>query len=247
MKITTVLVSLTLATGFSLGGFASVPALAQAKKAKELKTDKEKVSYILGHQMGANFKRNGVEIDSAVFLQAIEESVRGDKSRLSQEESQKIMTAYQATIQGKMAAKNKEAADKNVTEGKKFLEENKKKPGVKVTASGLQYKVEKEGAGASPKATDTVKVHYRGKLLSGTEFDSSYSRNEPAEFEVNRVIKGWTEALQLMKPGAKYELFIPSDLAYGAGGAGPDIGPNAVLHFDVELLEVKPAKSASAK
>ncbi|HYJ03735.1 MAG TPA: FKBP-type peptidyl-prolyl cis-trans isomerase, partial [Chthoniobacterales bacterium] len=122
----------------------------------------------------------------------------------------------------------------------KFLAENKNKEGVKTTASGLQYKVLKEGSGASPKETDTVVTNYKGTLLDGTEFDSSYKRNEPATFPVNRVIKGWTEALQLMKPGSKYQLFIPAALAYGERGAGRDIGPNATLIFEVELLSVKP-------
>ena len=138
----------------------------------------------------------------------------------------------------KQAAAKKEQGEKNETQGKKFLEENKKKEGWKTTASGLQYKVLKEGKGAAPKETDTVKVNYRGTTIDGTEFDSSYKRGQPATFPVNRVIKGWTEALQLMKPGAKYQLAIPSDLAYGERGAGSDIGPNSTLLFDVELLEI---------
>src|SRR5207237_9015910 len=132
-------------------------------------------------------------------------------------------------IRKKSAGANKEAEEKNTKEGEKFLTENKAKPGLKTTASGLQYKVEKEGSGTPPKETDTVVVNYRGTLIDGTEFDSSYKRGEPATFPVNRVIKGWTEALQLMKPGAKYQLFIPSDLAYGPGGTGGDTGPNAML------------------
>src|SRR5204863_9102484 len=137
------------------------------------------------------------------------------------------------------------AAEKNTTEGEKFLAENKNKPGVKTTGSGLQYKVLKEGSGTPPKETDTVVVNYRGTLIDGTEFDSSYKRGEPATFPVNRVIKGWTEALQLMKPGAKYQLFIPSDLAYGPGGTGGDIGPNATLIFEVELMSVKPGEASA--
>jgi len=132
-----------------------------------------------------------------------------------------------------------EQGEKNMTEGPKFLEENKAKEGVVILPSGLQYKVITEGTGKSPKATDKVKVHYRGTLINGKEFDSSFKRNQPAEFPVNGVIKGWTEALQLMKEGSKWELYIPSDLAYGARGAGGDIGPNATLIFEVELLEVK--------
>ena len=146
---------------------------------------------------------------------------------------------------GKTGGANKEAGDKNAADGEKFLAENKKKEGVKTTASGLQYKVLKEGTGESPKETDTVVTNYKGTLLDGTEFDSSYKRNEPATFPVNRVIKGWTEALQLMKPGAKYQLFIPSALAYGERGVGKDIGPNSTLIFEVELLSIKPPEPAA--
>src|SRR6478735_5995613 len=146
----------------------------------------------------------------------------------------------QLKAQKDMEAKQKQAGEKNKTDGTKFLEDNKKKPGVKTTASGLQYKVEKEGTGAQPKATDMVTVNYRGTLIDGTEFDSSYKRGQPATFPVNGVIKGWTEALQLMKQGAKYQLFIPANLAYGERAMGPDIGPNSTLIFDVELQDVKP-------
>jgi FKBP-type peptidyl-prolyl cis-trans isomerase len=145
----------------------------------------------------------------------------------------------------KTASATKEAWEKNSKDAEKFLAENKAKPGVKTTASGLQYKVEKEGSGTPPKETDTVVVNYRGTLIDGTEFDSSYKRGEPATFPVNRVIKGWTEALQLMKPGAKYQLVIPSDLAYGPGGTGGDIGPNATLIFEVELMSVKPPEASA--
>jgi FKBP-type peptidyl-prolyl cis-trans isomerase FklB len=145
-----------------------------------------------------------------------------------------------AQFEKDMEQKQKELGEKNKTEGTKFLEENKKKPGVKTTASGLQYKVEKEGTGPQPKGTDMVTVNYRGTLIDGTEFDSSYKRGQPATFPVNGVIKGWTEALQLMKKGAKYQLFIPSNLAYGERAMGPDIGPNSTLTFEVELMDVKP-------
>jgi FKBP-type peptidyl-prolyl cis-trans isomerase FklB len=140
----------------------------------------------------------------------------------------------------KQAAAAKEAGEKNELAGKKFLEENKKKEGVKTTASGLQYKVIKEGTGESPKETDTVITNYKGTTLDGTEFDSSYKRNEPTTFPVNRVIKGWTEALLMMKPGSKYQLFIPANLAYGERGVGKDIGPNSTLIFEVELVGIKP-------
>ena len=223
----------------------SSSALAAGKKAPDLKTEKDKVSYILGHQVGSNFKRNSLELNVDNFIVGLEEAIAGKKSSLSAEESQKIMTAFQTAIQTKMEAKNKEQGEKNAKEGKAFLAENGKKPGIITLPSGLQYKVITEGKGESPKATDTVKTHYKGTLLSGTEFDSSYKRNEPAEFPVGGVIKGWTEALQLMKPGAKWQLFVPSELAYGANGAGPDIGPNSTLIFEVELVSIK-AKDAKA-
>src|SRR5438552_10148769 len=146
----------------------------------------------------------------------------------------------------KTAAATKETAEKNSKESEKFLAENKAKPGVKTTASGLQYKVDKEWNGTPPKETDTAVVNYRGTLIDGTEFDSSYKRGEPATFPVNRVIKGWTEALQLMKPGAKYHLYIPSNLAYGPGGTGGDIVPNATLSLQVELLSVHPGGASAA-
>ena len=225
---------------------ATLPAQALAKKADELKSEKDKVSYILGHQIGNNFKKNGVEIDTKIFMSAAQEALDGKKSTISQEETQKVMTAYQKTVQEKVAKKNVELGAKNTKEGKTFLDANTKKPGVTTLASGLQYKVLTEGKGAMPKASDTVKVHYRGTLLDGTEFDSSYARKEPAEFQVGGVIKGWTEGLQLMKTGAKWQLFIPAELAYGATGAGQDIGPNATLIFEVELLEVKPEAMATA-
>jgi FKBP-type peptidyl-prolyl cis-trans isomerase len=178
-----------------------------------------------------------------VLAAGVKDGLSGANPLLTPEEVRTVMTEFTKDMREKAATASKEAADKNTKEGEKFLAENKTKAGVKTTASGLQYVVEKEGSGAAPKETDTVVVNYRGTLLDGTEFDSSYQRGEPATFPVNRVIKGWTEALQLMKPGGKYKLFIPSSLAYGPGGAGGDIGPNATLIFEVELLNVKPAEA----
>ena len=169
----------------------------------------------------------------------------GANPLLSPDEVRTVMMEFSKDMRERAATATKEAAEKNTKEGEKFLAENKAKPGVKTTASGLQYKVEKEGSGAAPKETDTVVVNYRGTLIDGTEFDSSYKRGEPATFPVNRVIKGWTEALQLMKPGAKYQLFIPSNLAYGPGGAGGDIGPNATLIFEVELTECEAGRGSA--
>src|SRR5436189_6158635 len=155
---------------------------------------------------------------------------------MNPDQIKEVMTTFEKD----MEQKQKQAGEKNKTEGAKFLEENKKKPGVKTTASGLEYKVEKEGSGPQPKPTDMVTVNYRGTLIDGTEFDSSYKRGQPATFPVTGVIKGWTEALQLMKVGSKYQVVVPSNLAYGERAMGPDIGPNATLIFEVELQDVKP-------
>ena len=214
----------------------------------ELKTDKEKISFIIGHQIGSNLKRDGIDVDFNVMQAAIKDGLAGTPSSITQEEAQKLMQGLQAQLKGQAEAKAKVAGEKNVADGKKFLADNAKKSGVKKTASGLQYKVMTEGKGEAPKATDTVKVNYRGTLLDGSEFDSSYGRGQPATFPVNGVIKGWTEALQLMKPGAKYQLWIPAELAYGERGTGDKIGPNATLSFEVELLAIeKPAEKAPAK
>ena len=216
----------------------AIPAFAQDKS--ELKSEKEKVSYSIGLDIGTTFKKQAMDIDPAMLLRGLQDATSGAKPLMTDAQVKETMTAYSKSMMEKQAAAAKEAGTKNTAAGEKFLAENKTKEGVKTTASGLQYKVLKEGNGATPKATDTVETHYRGTLLNGTEFDSSYSRNEPATFPVNRVIKGWTEALQMMKVGSKYELWIPPSLAYGERGAGQDIGPNETLHFEVELLGVKP-------
>src|SRR5207249_5912456 len=227
------LIGITLAT-------LATPAFAEDRPA--LKDAKDKVSYSIGLDIGMTFQKQKMEINSDVLAAGVKDGLSGAKPLLTPEEVRQVMTQFSKDMREKTAAANKEAAEKNTKEGEKFLAENKAKPGVKTTASGLQYKVEKEGSGTPPKETDTVVVNYRGTLIDGTEFDSSYKRGEPATFPVNRVIKGWTEALQLMKPGAKYQLFIPSDLAYGPGGTGGDIGPNSTLIFEVELLSVKPGE-----
>ena len=205
------------------------------EKSPQLKDQKDKVSYSIGMQIGFNLKRQKVDINSDVLAAGIKDSL-ADKPQLTPDQVKDVMAQFEKD----MEQKQKQLGDKNKTEGAKFLEENKSKPGVKTTASGLQYKVEKEGTGAPPKATDMVTVNYRGTLIDGTEFDSSYKRGQPATFPVNGVIKGWTEALQLMKKGAKYQLFIPSNLAYGERAMGPDIGSNSTLIFEVELMDVKP-------
>ncbi|MCJ7833279.1 MAG: FKBP-type peptidyl-prolyl cis-trans isomerase, partial [Deltaproteobacteria bacterium] len=172
------------------------------------------------------------------FTKGFKDALSGAKPLLSEEEMRTVMTAFQKEISEKQAEKTKVLGEKNKKEGETFLAENKKKEGVKILTSGLQYKVVKEGTGKKPKATDKVTTHYQGTLIDGTEFDSSYKRGEPAAFPVNGVIPGWTEALQLMKVGSKWQLFVPSKLAYGERGAGPKIGPNAVLIFTVELLSI---------
>lgn len=200
---------------------------------------KNKSSYALGYQFGQNLHGYGADVHVESFTKGFADALAGKKGAMSPEEMQKAVAEFEQSLRSKLEAKKKDQGDANIKEGKSFLEANAKKPGVKVLESGLQYQVITDGKGKSPKATDVVKTHYRGTLINGKEFDSSYSRNQPAEFPVNGVIKGWTEALQLMKEGSKWKLFIPSELAYGAQGAGPDIGPNATLIFEVELLSVK--------
>lgn len=222
-----------------LGGLliASVAMVACNKKV-DLKDENQMISYAVGQQIGQNIKNTGVDLNTQVLAQAIKDATTG-KNEMKPEEIQQAMTKLQENMQKKQV----EVADKNKTAGAEFLEKNKTQPNVKTTASGLQYIAEKEGEGKTPAKDDMVKVHYKGTLTDGTQFDSSYDRNEPAEFPVGGVIPGWTEALMLMKEGSKYKLFIPSDLAYGPSGR-PGIPPNSVLLFDVELLEVK--KTAAA-
>jgi len=205
------------------------------EKSPQLKDQKDKVSYAIGMQIGFNLARQKVDVNPDILNAGIKDAIAG-KPQLTPDQVKDVMAQFEKD----MEQKQKQLGEKNKTEGAKFLEENKKKPDVKTTASGLQYKIIKEGTGPQPKATDMVTVNYRGTLIDGTEFDSSYKRGQPATFPVNGVIKGWTEALQLMKQGSKYQLFIPSNLAYGERAMGPDIGPNATLIFEVELQEVKP-------
>jgi len=217
---------------------------AAAGKTEILKTDLQKVSYIIGTQIARNFKTQDVEVDLNSLMLGLKHALEGKQLILSQSEMKQVYTRFQQQMRAKQAAKRAEEAKKNLAAGTAFLEENKKKEGVKVLPSGLQYKVIKEGTGKTPTANDRVKTHYRGTLIDGTEFDSSYKRNRPAEFAVTGVIKGWTEALQLMKEGGKWELYIPANLAYGERGR-PGIPPNSTLIFEIELLEiVKPAEQA---
>ena len=211
---------------------------AMAQK-KQPKTQKEKISYSIGVNLGKNFQMQGLEIDQAMLAQGVKDALSSGKTALSEKEMEAVMNAFQQEMMNKAQAKAKVEGDKNMKEGQAFLAANKSKEGVVTLPSGLQYKVIKMGTGAKPTATQTVKCHYRGTTIEGKVFDSSYDRNEPAEFPLNQVIKGWTEGLQLMPVGSKFQFFIPSDLAYGERGAGRDIGPNATLIFEVELLEIK--------
>jgi len=212
---------------------------AFAADAPELKSDREKLSYSVGMDIGANLKRQSIEVDPDLLAKGFRDSYTGAKTLLSEEESRQAIQNFQKQLVAKQAEAMKQQADKNKSDGEKFLAENKGKEGVKTTASGLQYKVTQEGTGKSPTADNTVEVHYKGTLIDGKEFDSSYKRNQTVTFPVSGVIPGWTEGLQLMKEGGKYQLFVPSALAYGERGAGKEIGPNATLIFDVELISVK--------
>jgi FKBP-type peptidyl-prolyl cis-trans isomerase FklB len=204
-----------------------------------LKSQKDKTSYAIGINVGKNIKQLPMGIDPDIFAKGFKDAFSGAKPILSEEEMRTVLAAFQKEITAKQTEIMKSAGDKNKKEGEAFLAENKKKDGVKTLPSGLQYKVIKEGTGKKPKATNTVTTHYQGTLIDGTEFDSSYKRGEPASFPLSGVIPGWTEALQLMKVGSKWQLFVPSKLAYGERGTGPIIGPNATLIFTVELLSIK--------
>lgn len=221
---------------------ASTSAFA-AEPTVTLQSEQDRVCYAIGANVGSGIGRQlksmGTEVDVQKMVAGFKDALAGTKLQLTEEEITSTLQAFQTKAQEKMMAKQKEAGGKAVKEGADFLEANKKKEGIVVLPSGLQYKVIKQGDGVKPKATDTVKTHYRGTLIDGTEFDSSYKRNEPASFPVNGVIPGWTEALQLMPVGSKWQLVIPSNLAYGEQGAGADIPPNSVLVFEIELLEVK--------
>ncbi|MFW6164226.1 MAG: FKBP-type peptidyl-prolyl cis-trans isomerase [Planctomycetota bacterium] len=217
----------------------ALAAVALAAEPKPLETFEGKVSYCLGLNLGRGLARQKVEIDAETLLRGIEDGLSNAEPALTEAQIQQTMDALQKQMRANAEQRTEALGEKNKAEGKAFLDANAKKEGVKTTDSGLQYKVLEPGTGATPKATDTVSVHYRGTLLDGTVFDSSYKRGKPAEFPVNGVIKGWTEALQLMKVGAKWKLFVPAALAYRERGAGRRIGPNATLIFEVELLDIK--------
>jgi FKBP-type peptidyl-prolyl cis-trans isomerase FklB len=203
------------------------------------KSEKERLSYTMGVEMGNNLKKQSIDVDPDVLFRGLKDVLSGSTLLMSDEEMLAVKNAFRQEMMRKQAEEIQKLAEKNKKEGEAFLEENKKKEGVKTLSSGLQYKVIAEGTGRSPKATDTVTVNYRGTFVDGKEFDSSYKRGQPASFPVNGVIPGWTEALQLMKEGAKWQIAVPAGLAYGEKGAGNIIGPNAVLIFDIELISIK--------
>ena len=214
-------------------------SVSLAAETIELKDQKDKESYSFGYQFGQSLKAQGLDISLEIYTSGIKDALAGKEPQMSQEEIRTTIAEVQKRI---MAARQKdlmEKSAKNLEEGKKFLAENQKKEGIKTLPSGLQYKILAEGSGKMPKAEDRVTVNYKGTLTDGTEFDSSYKRGQPATLPVNGVIKGWTEALQLMKEGSKWQLFIPSELAYGERGAGSTIPPSSTLIFEVELILVQ--------
>jgi len=205
-----------------------------------IKTQKDKISYAIGADLAGKFKAQSIDVDPALLSRGLRDALSGAKPLMTQDEVHAALTDLQTQLQQKRQAMAKEMGDKNKQEGDAFLAENKSKEGVVTLPSGLQYKILKAGDGEKPKPTDTVVCNYRGTLVNGKEFDSSYKRGQPATFPVNGVIKGWTEALQLMPVGSKWQLVLPPDLAYGERGAGGDIGPDSTLIFEVELISIQP-------
>src|SRR5258708_10750714 len=220
---------------------------AKAQAPLTLKTQKEKVSYAIGMNIGTGMHRQAVEVDPNILRRGRKRGPAGRKTLMTDEEAKAVMTQLQNEMRKAQQEKMEQAGAANKKEGEAFLDANKSKEGVKVLPSGLQYKILKEGAGPKPAATDTVVCNYRGTLVDGKEFDNSEKHGGPATFPVNGVIKGWTEALQLMSVESKWQLFLPADLAYGDRGAGADIGPGATLIFEVELVSIQQTKPADAK
>jgi FKBP-type peptidyl-prolyl cis-trans isomerase len=222
-------------------------ATAKSSSTLVLKTQKDKFSYALGMNLGTSLHRQSVEVDPNIVAQGLRATLAGGKTLLTQEEAQAALMAVQNELRKKQQEKMQVAGEANKKEGDAFLAANKAKEGVVTLPSGLQYKILTAGTGPKPSAPDSVVCNYRGTLINGTEFDSSYKRGQPATFPVNGVIKGWTEALQLMPVGSKWQLFVPSSLAYGERGAGGDIGPDATLIFEVELLSIQEKPKAEDK
>jgi len=223
-------------------GIALLASPANSEENLVLKSQKDKISYIIGMDIGRNLQKGSIDFDPDILAKGIKDALSGGKPLLTEQEIRETTAVFQKQLMAKQEEVAKKLGEKNKKEGEAFLAENKKKEGVKTLPSGLQYKVIKEGTGKKPKITDTVTTHYRGTLIDGIEFDSSYRRGKPASFPVNGVIPGWTEALQLMGEGAKWQLFVPPNLAYGERGAGRDIGPNATLIFEIELISIQEKK-----
>lgn len=223
----------TLFTGMALAGMLTVPALAS-----ELDNPDDRLSYTIGMDIGQSLSEQDIPLNVDLLVEGLRASYAGEPTRMTAEEALAERDAFVQRRQQEMMMQQEQEARINQEEGEAFLANNANNTGVEVTASGLQYRVIEEGAGNRPGPSDRVTVHYRGRLINGTQFDSSYDRGEPATFALNQVIPGWTEGLQLMQEGATYELFIPAELAYGAEGRPGPIGPNSVLVFDVELIEV---------
>jgi FKBP-type peptidyl-prolyl cis-trans isomerase len=223
------------------------PAKPKSQSPLVLKTDKDKVSYALGMNLGANLKRDSIDIDTAILVRALKDTVAGGKTLVTESEARAALTQLQTQVRGKQMEKMKLAGEVNKKEGDSFLAANKTKDGIVTLPSGLEYKILTQGTGPKPAATDTVVCNYRGTLINGTEFDSSYKRGQPATFPVTGVIKGWTEALQLMPVGSKWQLFLPAELAYGERGPSPEIGPNSTLVFEVELLSIQAKEKEKEK
>jgi FKBP-type peptidyl-prolyl cis-trans isomerase FklB len=233
------------ATGAKPAQTSAAKTTAKTPAPLTLNTQTQKSSYAIGMNIGKNLKRDSVEVDPAVLLRGLKDALAGNKLLLTDDEAKAALTALQAEVRAKEEAKAKAAALENKKAGEAFLAANKTKEGVVALPSGLQYKIITEGTGPKPTAEDTVLCHYRGTLVDNTEFDSSYKRKEPLKIPVGGVIKGWTEAIQLMPVGSKWQLFIPSDLAYGERGApGSPIGPNSTLIFEVELISIEPKAAA---
>jgi FKBP-type peptidyl-prolyl cis-trans isomerase FklB len=218
------------------------PSSATAHRPFTLKTQQDKTSYALGMNLGRSLHRQSVEVEPDVVARGLKDALAGGKTLLTDDEAQATMVALQNDVRARQQGQMQQVAEKNKKDGEAFLAANAGKEGVVRLPSGLQYKILTPGTGPKPSATDSVVCNYRGTLIDGTEFDSSYKRGQPATFGVGRVIKGWTEALQLMSVGSKWQLFVPAQLAYGDRGAGADIGPNATLIFEVELLSIEAAK-----
>jgi FKBP-type peptidyl-prolyl cis-trans isomerase FklB len=224
----------------SSAGTKTGAAVAKPGSVTALTTQKQKASYAIGMNWGTGLHKQGIDVDSAALVQGMKDALAGSKTLLTEDEARAALMQLQSEVQAQQQAKLKQEGEAGKKEGDAFLAANKGKEGVVTLPSGLQYKILKEGTGAKPTADDSVVCNYKGTLINGTEFDSSYKRGEPATFPVGGVIKGWTEALQLMPVGSKWQLFIPSDLAYGARGTpGGPIGPNSTLVFEVELLSIK--------